>query len=221
MDLGLLFTTQVNATLESFIQFPLSDGSSPATLCPSLTTFCNANWGPQDASHPSPTNTRLVSIQESKSICGYIFFYGGHPILWKTHKEKWISRSSCEAEIKATDECIKIVQMHRNILSDLNLLTSSHPTPIYNDNKGAVDWSHSFSTKGMRHLNIQENAVREAQSLQEVNISHIAGTCNPADMGGIRFGNSNFQNSEISNFKLPCSRSCITVFKLVRLILSS
>jgi hypothetical protein len=79
MDLGLLFTTQVNATLESFMQFPLSDGLSPATLCPSLTTFCNANWGPQDASHPSPTNTRSVSIQESKSICGYIFFYGGAP----------------------------------------------------------------------------------------------------------------------------------------------
>jgi hypothetical protein len=68
------------------------------------------------------------------------------------------------------------------VLSDLNLLKSSHPTPVYNDNKGAIDWSHSFSTKGMLHLNIRENAVREAQSLHEVFISHIAGTCNPADI---------------------------------------
>jgi hypothetical protein len=56
--------------------------------------------------HPF-TNTRPVTVQESRSICGHIFFYGGCPILWKTHKEKRISRSSCEAEIKATDECVK------------------------------------------------------------------------------------------------------------------
>jgi len=126
-----------------------------------------------------PHNTRTVSTHESKSICGHLFFYGGCPILWKTHKESRISRSSCEAEIKATDECVKNIQMFQNILSDLNIGPST-PTPIYNDNRGAVEWSHSFSTKGLCHLNIRENAVQEAQQLQEVPISHISGTCNPA-----------------------------------------
>ena len=72
--------------------------------------------------------------------------------------------------------------MFCNVLLDLSLLHPSHPTPIYNDNKGAIDWSHSFSTQGMRHLNIRENAAREAQLLHEVSISHVAGTCNPADI---------------------------------------
>jgi hypothetical protein len=123
----------------------------------------------------------LVSIDESKSICGHLFFYGGCPVLWKTHKEKRVSRSSCEAEIKATDECVKNIQMFRNILSDLHLCPTT-PIPVYNDNHGAVDWSHSFSTKGMRHLNIRENAAQEAQLLQEVFITHISGKCNPADI---------------------------------------
>jgi hypothetical protein len=71
--------------------------------------------------------------------------------------------------------------MFHHILTDL-AIAPTHPTPIYNDNRGAVEWSNSFSTKGMRHLNIRENAVREAQQLQEVSISHIPGTYNPADI---------------------------------------
>jgi hypothetical protein len=57
--------------------------------------------------------------------------------------------------------------MFFHLLSDLSL-SPVGPIPVYNDNKGAIDWSHSFSTKGMRHYNIRENAVREAQQLQEV-----------------------------------------------------
>jgi len=147
LDFGLLFSTRAASSLETFIHFPLPDKSNLSTD-PMITTFCDANWGPQDASHPSPHNVRLVSIHESKSICGHLFFYGGCPILWKTHKESCLSRSSCEAEVKTTDECVKNIQMFRNILTDLNLAPSK-PTPIFN---GAVEWSLSFSTKGMHHL---------------------------------------------------------------------
>jgi len=180
LELGLVFSKRSTSLLETFIHFPLPN-SSTTSYTPPLAMFCDANWGPQDASHPSPANTRPVSIHESKSICGHIFFYGGCPILWKTHKEARISRSSCEAEIKATNECVKNIQMFRHIFTDLGL-APSHPTPVYNDNRGTVEWSHSFSTKGMRHLNIRENAVRKAQLMQEVFISHISGTCNPADI---------------------------------------
>jgi hypothetical protein len=34
----------------------------------------------------------------------------------------------------------------------------------------------------MRHLNIRENAVHEAQRLQEVSVSHISGKRNPAEI---------------------------------------
>jgi hypothetical protein len=117
--------------LESYIYFPISDAGDRLKL----SSFCDANWGPQDASHPSPSNLRLVSIDESKSICGHIFFFGGCPILWKTHKEKRISRSSCEAEVKATDECATNAQMFRNILFDLHLCPAT-PIPVFYDNRG-------------------------------------------------------------------------------------
>jgi hypothetical protein len=132
LDLGLVFSNKATSSFESYIYFPLPD-TCENDPNPLLTTFCDANWGPQDASHPSPSNTHSVSIHESKSICGQIFFFVGCPILWKTHKEAKISHSSCEVEIKATDECVKNVQMVCNILSDL-LLCPTGPIPINNDN---------------------------------------------------------------------------------------
>jgi hypothetical protein len=147
-----------------------------------LHTFCDANWAPQGASHPSSTNLCNVSITESKSICGHIFFFGGSPILGKTHKESRISQSACEAEIKSSDKCVKNIQMFCHVLEDLQLLDPSCPTPVLNDNCGLVDWSNSFSTKVMHHLVMRENAVREADLYHEVTIDYIPGECNPADI---------------------------------------
>jgi hypothetical protein len=165
-DLGLLFTSRRNQALESYIYFPLNE-SVPlpnGSTAPELTGFCDANWGPQDASLPSSsTPSRQVSINETRSICGHILFMGGSPIFWKTHKESRISRSSCESEVKATDECTKSIQMFRNVLGDLGLINLQDATTIYNDNRGAVDWSNTTSTKGMRHVNIRENCVCEAK----------------------------------------------------------
>jgi hypothetical protein len=103
-------------------------------------------------------------------------------MLWKTHKEARISRSSCEAEVKSMDKCFKNAQMFRHVLSDLNLLDPHCPIPVYNDNCGSVEWSNSFSTKGMHHVNIRENPVWEARLMNKVSILHIPGTGSPADL---------------------------------------
>ena len=40
--------------------------------------------------------------------------------------------------------------MFRNVLGDLGLINlQDAATTIYNDNRGAVDWSNTTSTKGM------------------------------------------------------------------------
>jgi len=53
-------------------------------------------------------------------------------------------------------------------------------TTIYNDNMACVLWSKNTTTKGLRYLQIRENAIRENQHIIE--IQHIAGKINPADM---------------------------------------
>ena len=83
----------------------------------------------------------------------------GAPVLWKRHNEACGSHSSCEAEVKASDECTKSVQMFWDILGEMGLINLSQATPIHNDDAGAVEWSNSTSTKGMQHVNIRENCV--------------------------------------------------------------
>jgi hypothetical protein len=47
----------------------------------------------------------------------------------------------------------------------------------------AVNWSNTTSHKAMRHVNIRENAIREAiHEFHEISVLHIGGKVNPADL---------------------------------------
>ena len=56
-------------------------------------------------------------------------------------------------------------------------------TPVYNDNQGAVDWTKGCSvSKKLRHVNLRELLVRLHQKLSNVDVKHIAGKQNIADI---------------------------------------
>jgi len=175
-ELGIVFTSRPNTSLESFVKFPIH----PDQIHP----FSDANWGPQDASVPKPTDPiQEVDLFKSRSISGFLIWLGG-PLHWVSKRQSITARSSAEAEIYAIDECTKSLQHISNILSDLNLLTSftqDHPIPIMNDNEAAVNWSHNMTTRGLRHIQMRENAVREQVQLGFVTVEHIGGKHNLAD----------------------------------------
>ena len=56
------------------------------------------------------------------------------------------------------------------------------PTPIYNDNAACIAWSKTTTTKGLRHIQIRENAVREAVLDDFASIRHVEGKVNLADL---------------------------------------
>ena len=95
--------SQGNPTLEGCIHFPLNgeDQLSDSRTAPSLVAFCDANWGPQDASVPHPGQVLCrVSIHETRSICSHVFTMGGAPLYWKTHKEARGGKSSFFNRVK-------------------------------------------------------------------------------------------------------------------------
>ena len=80
-DLGLLFSSRRNVQLESYVHFPVNDVDdlSNGGTAPSISGFCDANWGPQDASLPSTFSTlpiRSISLSETRSICGHVLMMG-------------------------------------------------------------------------------------------------------------------------------------------------
>jgi deoxyuridine 5'-triphosphate nucleotidohydrolase len=175
-DLGITFSSNINSSLQSFVKFPIA----PDKLYP----FSDANWGPQDASAPKPNDPPTeLELFKSRSISGFVIWLGG-PLHWVSKRQSITARSSTEAEIYAIDECTKCLQHISNILTDLNLLhifTDNQPISIHNDNEAAVKWSHNMTTKGLRHIQMRENAVREQIQLGFVTVEHIGGKHNLAD----------------------------------------
>ena len=175
-NLGIKFSSNAIDEIESFVQFPLDPDE--------LTGITDANWGPQDQSVPKPEDPpEYLELFKSRSIAGYVVWLCG-PIDWMSKRQSYTARSSAEAEIGAVDECTKTLQQIRNILQDLSLFKIYHngPITIYNDNSAAVQWSHNMSTKGLRYIQMRENAVREQVANKFVQVEQIAGKRNPSDI---------------------------------------
>jgi len=171
-NLGIYFTSVKRATLESFLHFPL-----PATVL----SMSDANWGPQDATQTKRT-TELPLFASRSMSAFYIDLLG--PIHWLSKRQSVTAGSSAEAEIYATDECVKFLieldqifrflQVHHLFMPGTNI--------VYNDNQACVNWSKRSTTKGLRHIQMKENRVRENIVSNFVRINHIDGKINLADI---------------------------------------
>ena len=105
------------------------------------------------------------------------------PVAWELSRETRISGSSCESEIKSIDNGTKSTQYVRFLEEELVIGDPRIPTPLFNDNKGAVDWSHTGKvSKKLRHVNIREFRVRQARKAREIDIIFIPGKQNPSDL---------------------------------------
>jgi hypothetical protein len=94
-----------------------------------------------------------------------------------------MSLSSCEFEIYATNEGTKSALNVRNLLIYLKVPEATLPMPIWNDNRGCVDWTKGMSvSKKLRHINMRELSVRLYQRLGYVSVQHIKGKKNVSDI---------------------------------------
>ena len=176
-NLGIKFSSKSQDNIESFVQFPLDPSK--------MLALTDANWGPQDQSVPKPSDPPVqLDLFKSRSIAGHIVWWGG-PLDWLSKRQTFTARSSADAEVGSVDECTKTLQHIGNILKDLDVhdkIVKNQPFKIYNDNAAAVQWSHNMTTKGLRYIQIRENAVRENVQAKVVDVQHIGGKLNPSDI---------------------------------------
>jgi hypothetical protein len=170
--LGIHFTSRNRSTLESCVHFPVS---------PTVMSMSDADWGPQDAS-PS-TQSKDLPLFVSRSMSAFYIDLLG-PLHWISKRQQVTAASSAEAEIYATDECVKFLLELVQIMIFLGVRQLFMPTTnvIYNDNKACMEWSKCATTKGLRHIQMRENRVRENIQNHFVSIVHIAGEINLADI---------------------------------------
>jgi hypothetical protein len=170
--LGISFTSKRRPVLESFLHFPLPS---------KVVSMTDANWGPQDASIKK-SHTELPLFVSRSMSAFYIDLLG--PIHWLSKRQTVTAGSSAEAEIYATDECVKFLLELVQSLDFLGVKDIFMPSVniVYNDNMACVNWSKCTTTKGLRHIQMKENRVRESIHSKFVTIKHIEGKINLADI---------------------------------------
>ena len=173
---GIGFKSSKTTTLQTFVKFPIPNNK--------ITALTDANWGPQDQSKLRNKETiPELELFKSRSISGFLIWYGG-PVHWVSKRQAITARSSAEAEIYATDECVKFLQYLTNIIKDLGIEANilKNPINLYNDNGACVNWSKNLTTKGLRHIQMRENSIREQIKRKLIDIQHIPGIQNLSDM---------------------------------------
>jgi hypothetical protein len=172
-DHCIRFAHKTNTTLVNIIGFvPAPDATSS-----------DVNWGPQNASVPSPSQPpKIIDTNYMISLYGQVTYRSGGLISWSIFREARTSRSSCESEIKSANEATRVTQHLHHVISNLHMHDTTKPTPVYNDNQECIDWSKSTCIKNLHHFNIRENVVREAVQHKEIGLQHHPGIRNPADM---------------------------------------
>ena len=183
---GIAYHSSASSATSAYLHYPPShdrEAYTDATARPpsaELQGFCDANWGSQIGG--AVADGEEIEMFKYRSMSGYLIMRCGGPIAWKAVRQERTSRSTCEAEIRATDETVKEVLSIRHRCDDMDLPDAIGPTRLYNDNQGTVDWSKTTSTKGMRHINLKDCAVRDSIQAKEVDICHIPGDINPSDI---------------------------------------
>ena len=171
---GITFTSHNTSTLNTFVKFPTKS---------TITSMCDANWGPQDASKPKQNDKTVLDLFKTRSLSGFLLWLQG-PLHWTSKRQTITARSTAEAEIYATDECCKALLHLHQLVSGLELSNELMPKPnvIHNDNAACVAWSKNMTTKGLRHIQIRENAVRESVQNGFIDVIHVAGDLNLSDL---------------------------------------
>ncbi len=125
-----------------------------------LVGYGDADWG--------------SDVEDCRSICGYVFYYGGGPVSWKTRKQATVALSTTEAEYLSATEATKQALHHRVLLGEMGVLNERDPTLIWSDNQGCIALSenpvHHDRTK---HFDIRHHFVREKVTSGDILLKYI------------------------------------------------
>ena len=192
-DYGISFTSKDTKPMHTYLHFPdKSDAEAYTDAVPptsesshKITTYSDACWGSQIGS--AVREGTLLPLFKFRSMSGAIIFRSGGPIIWKSVRQDRTSLSSCEAEIRATNEGSKLTMALRNVITSLAangypIYDAEDTTIVYNDNESCVNWSRNMTSKNTRHMEMRDNSIREWVEDKSLSVQHVKGTCNPSDI---------------------------------------
>ena len=134
-----------------------------------LSVYVDSDWG--------------TTVDDRKSISGYIIYLGSTPIVWRSRSQKGApATSSCEAEYISLSQCINEILWIISFLKELGF-NLPLPIPIYCDNKSAKDLAYNpVHHDRTKHIDISYHRIREFILDGTIRILHVKTQNNPADL---------------------------------------
>ncbi|CAJ2636330.1 unnamed protein product [Trifolium pratense] len=119
---------------------------------------------------------------DRKSTTGFCIFLGDSLISWKSKKQDIVSRSSTEAEYRAMASTTTEIVWLRWLLSDMGGALSE-PTPMYCDNKSAIQIAHnSVFHERTKHIEIDCHFTRHHLQHGTITLPFISSSLQIADL---------------------------------------
>jgi len=123
-----------------------------------------------------------TDMETRKSVTGYMVYFNGGLISWRSGLQKTVSTSSSEAEYKALHEACKEAIWLSNILKELGY-QSTNPIIIFEDNTNTIRLSENpISSSNLKHIDTIYHQIREFIQLGKVAVLHIPTITQLADM---------------------------------------
>ena len=157
------------------IKYVLDTRSYSLRLKPCVTNGNVTLRGISDSEFAGDRETR-------KSVYGYITYYCGAPISWKSKSGNSVTLSSTEAEYYASSETAKELLFIYNLISTMekNLIL---PIILNVDNTGAIYLANNYSTgPRTKHIDIRTHFVRELIMKGILKVEFIKSEENDADI---------------------------------------
>ena len=116
------------------------------------------------------------------SVFGYILYFCGAPIAWKSKAGKSVTLSSTEAEYVAASEIAKEAIFVKNILDSVGIKIEL-PITIRVDNVGAIYLANNYATsQRTKHIDIRAHFLREYIESGVLKVVFIRSEDNDADI---------------------------------------
>ncbi|MBW0511801.1 hypothetical protein O181_051516 [Austropuccinia psidii MF-1] len=127
-----------------------------------VVAYSDADWG----------NCRITR----QSTTGFVILMGNCLITWKTWKQPTVSLSTSEAEYKALADLGAEVLWLRQLIQELNLMETSKPVTIFDDNQGCINTANgdcNSNGRRMKHIEIQLHFIREVIKLGNMEVLYV------------------------------------------------
>jgi hypothetical protein len=119
-----------------------------------------------------------------KPLYGYVIFWAGGPLMWRSKKHTNIPLHTSEAEYMTITHAFRAVKWLKSLLTEMGFgWMVAKPIEMFGDNRNATDWAvEKMITDGNRHIDICYMKIRERVRRGDILPVWIHGKNNPSDI---------------------------------------